>query len=280
MLATRTVIAMVLTAGCFLLPTPVLAKNKTAAVDEHLNQLHPGSFSVEYQPSQKFTEIAKMIEAQRRLQNWVKYLTATYSLANDIKIIFKDCGQPNAFYDPDKRQIELCYEIINEMLVLMGKQYDDANKAKRAAGNALTFIFLHEVGHALSHAYGFQVNGLAAEVKADELATYILLSRPIREGKIYVAANGAQYFALLGNRSSKGTPGDREMADEHLPDKMRYFQIVCWIYGSAPTPANKAVVVGKDIGMPEERANRCPGEYEQMKATWDEALRLHRPSDD
>jgi hypothetical protein len=149
MLETRRRIAIVLTAGCFLGSAPALARDKAAGVDDLLNQVGQGSFSVEYQPSQKFREIAKMIEAQRRLQNWVKYLTATYNIARDIKIIFKDCGEPNSYYIPDKRQIVLCYDIINEMLDLMGKQYEDANEAKRAAGNALTFIFLHEVGHAL-----------------------------------------------------------------------------------------------------------------------------------
>ena len=271
-------IAVVLTAGCFFLSTPVLAKNKHADVDDLLNHVELGSFSVEYQPSERFKEIAKMMAERHRLRNWVKYLNATYNTAKDVKIIFRDCGASNAYYLPDQRQIVLCYDIVNEMREVFREDYESAD-ADRMAGDALTFIFLHELGHALVHIFGLKVTG-TPETNADQVATYILLSRPAREGKINVAVNGALYFGLRASRFSEKPTSDEDMADEHPPDKRRYYQILCWVYGDSPIPENKVLFMGKDIGMSERRLNRCPAEYQEMESAWDEKLEPYQIGDD
>jgi Putative metallopeptidase len=264
----------ILAVGCFVVSMPAIAQDKAPAAED--TSAKP--FSVVYQPSLKFKEIAKTIKDGRRLQHWVRYLNATYDLEKDIVIIFADCGMPNAYYAPDKHQIVLCYDIINEMTEVFGRYYKSSEEVKQAARNALTFVFLHEVGHALIDANGLHLTGIP-ETNADQLATYILLSRPIKEGKINVAFDGAQYFGLLGeNRLSEKAPGDEQMEDEHPLSKQRYFQILCWVYGSSPTPHNKAVIMA--AGMSERRLSRCPGEYQNVKSAWDERVEEPEESDD
>ena len=62
--------------------------------------------------------------------------------------------------------------------------------------------------------------------------------------------------------------------DEHSLDEQRYFNIVCWVYGSAPEKYQS--LLGREWGLPRERAERCAGEYDRMSRAWNAVLEPHK----
>jgi hypothetical protein len=59
------------------------------------------------------------------LAETAKWLDETYRLPNTITFAAEECGEDNAFYDPETRTVTLCYEMIDE---LYGLAEDRSNK--------------------------------------------------------------------------------------------------------------------------------------------------------
>jgi hypothetical protein len=57
--------------------------------------------------------------------------------------------------------------------------------------------------------------------------------------------------------------------DEHSLDVQRYYNILCWFFGSNPQE-NQTIV--SEEGLAEERAIRCPGEHQQIYTSWGRLL--------
>ncbi|MET0284227.1 MAG: DUF4344 domain-containing metallopeptidase, partial [Polyangiales bacterium] len=56
---------------------------------------------------------------------------------------------------------------------------------------------------------------------------------------------------------------------EHSLNQQRFYQILCLVYGSNPR-AYQALV--SDGVLPASRAQRCPAEYAQKSAAWEQLL--------
>jgi hypothetical protein len=73
-----------------------------------------GRIQVRYGPTQ--SEAGKALEQQlrrsRAYETLAAMLSALFSLPYDIPITLTDCGQENAFWDPEKKQLTICYEMI------------------------------------------------------------------------------------------------------------------------------------------------------------------------
>ena len=65
---------------------------------------------------------------------------------------------------------------------------------------------------------------------------------------------------------------DLDFADEHPVDEQRWFTMACLMVGSDPEKYD--YLVGDD-GLPEERAEACPYEYEKISESWDKLLEPH-----
>jgi len=59
------------------------------------------------------------------------------------------------------------------------------------------------------------------------------------------------------------------MADEHSLSLQRFFNLVCWVYGS--DPQKHADLVANGV-LPQARAARCPHEYAQLDRSWSTLL--------
>ena len=57
--------------------------------------------------------------------------------------------------------------------------------------------------------------------------------------------------------------------DEHSLGEQRWYNIVCWSYGSDPEGLSD--LVGDDW-LPEARASQCPDEFARMSKAWDTLL--------
>ena len=137
--------------------------------------------------------------------------------------------------------------------------YND-KKAYDKMFDAVRFVFLHEIGHALIDTYKLPVTA-NEEDAADRCSAFINLEELGEDGVQAVLA-AAEAFQI----ESKQTSGrDRNMADEHLLSEQRFYNSLCMLYGS--NSEKYASIVTKGY-LPKERAVRCKTEYQRTVESW------------
>lgn len=129
--------------------------------------------------------------------------------------------------------------------------------------NNLLGIFYHELGHALIDQLELPIFG-QEEDAADVLSVFLIDAFFEEESAVQMAYDTA--FGFLGE--AENAP---EIAfwDVHGPDLQRYYNLVCLFYGANPEERDD---VAEDLGLPEERAEYCPDEFEQAAHSWGGAL--------
>lgn len=179
-------------------------------------------------------------------------------------MIGSQCDQPNAFWDASDRSMTICYEDAADGLDIY-TQLGDPDPAA-AALNAEWATFFHETGHMVIDLYDLPVVG-REEDAADQLAAFLLLAPgpdgQIDPGSVQAVKDFAQVFEEYDARS--GEIDSADFADEHSMNLTRMYNLECWLYGADPD-ANADVVT--DGSLPQERADRCEDEYQQLSDSW------------
>jgi len=242
--------------------TPNSADTGPASVSPATSQkiADEGDLSVEYRPSESHRALADAVKQAGVLALLMPDLNRSLSLPRDLPVIFDDCGQINAFYSSQKGRITICYELVDYLEKALLKGYPKADDAETALRNALAFVFFHELGHALIDIYNLDITG-REEDAADQVATVLLLKLP--HGEV-MAIHGALAFGLLA--AGDGNIADLPFWDVHSFGKQRYFNIICWVYGSNPDPTFRDAVT--KAGLPASRSERCIPEYRRMQKAW------------
>ncbi len=176
------------------------------------------------------------------------------ALPRDVPVISAECGGPNAFYNPKKHAVVLCYELVRIFYNKFLEGGGDDQKASDQTLNALTFVLLHEMGHAAIGELDLGVTG-GEEDAVDDLAALLLLEAEQPRW----AVDGALSMALL----SQGRKPS--YFDEHSLGPQRFYNIVCIVFGSNPKKFMKLV---DDKVLPAKRARRCPTEYQRKNKAW------------
>lgn len=124
-------------------------------------------------------------------------------------------------------------------------------------------IFYHELGHALIDILGLPIFG-QEEDAADVLSIFLIDAFYEEEAAVQIAYDAA--FGFLGEAEAT-----TEIAfwDVHGPDLQRYYNTVCIFYGANPEEREDVAI---ELGLPEERAEYCPDEYDQAAASWGAAM--------
>lgn len=117
------------------------------------------------------------------------------------------------------------------------------------AQNALTFYTLHEIGHALIDIFMLPITGREEDV-ADQMATFLLIGG--KDGMILDAAES--FYTDLSTIQVEDLPFE----DEHSLDPQRFYNILCWTYGS--DTKNYQYLVDDKL-LPIERAEVCENEF-------------------
>jgi len=192
-------------------------------------------------------------------------LARRYAMPNDMDVTFDECGMINAFYAPSQAAITFCYELLQLLTdVFLPADGSWTQEAQDQISGAIWFIMMHEVGHALVHQLDLPITGREEDV-ADQLAVWTLME---------TGDKGAQ-AALSGTLAIQPATAEFEnadFADEHSLGPQRLFNVLCWIYGSDPDKYGGIVADGH---LPEERAVRCPGEWDRMSKAWQRLLAPH-----
>ncbi|PSL20178.1 DUF4344 domain-containing metallopeptidase [Shimia abyssi] len=166
--------------------------------------------------------------------------------------------------------------MINKFLVLIAMAYALATPARAEVEfdktpdevlgyveSNLLGIFYHELGHALIDILGLPIFG-QEEDAADVLSVFLIDAFYEEDTAVQLAYDTA--FGFLGEAENTG---DVAFWDVHGPDLQRYYNLVCIFYGANPDERDD---VAQDLGLPQDRAEYCPDEYEQAADSWGRAL--------
>lgn len=234
-------------------PTP--ATSTTKIKDE-------GDFTVEHVDvtNPKYTEIDREVRNEKLLEKAADQLNKSLVLPHDIVLRTKVCGEVNAFYDPADPSVTVCYELMEHFYKVFRSGGASSDKAYDKMFDAVRFVFLHEIGHALIDTYKLPVTG-NEEDAADRCSAYVNLEELGDDGVKAVFA-AAEAFQI---ESKQGTTDRRDMADEHLLQEQRFYNSLCMIYGSNPSKYSNIFTDGY---LPKERAVRCESEYQRTSDSW------------
>ncbi|HUQ31741.1 MAG TPA: DUF4344 domain-containing metallopeptidase [Pyrinomonadaceae bacterium] len=232
-----------------------------------------GNFSVEYSAvkSPEFARLNEQFRQQRMLESIADDLNASIAIPENVVITFKECGQPNAFWDPRNKQIVMCYELMAQMSEDFKAVAKTQDQLGEMVGGALTFAFIHELGHCLIDVLKLPSTG-REEDAVDQLSTFVLISLKGEDGE-KMAISGAISWGIQYEKikQSGKTAAELDMlwADEHSMDGQRFYNILCWVFGHNP---NKYMALVNDP-LPEARAMRCPAEYSRLAHAWLDLLK-------
>ncbi len=210
-------------------------------------------------PTKVHQNIKQVLSHSQYLKDLLGYFNQNLKLPRNIPIRFEDCGEGNAFYDPDTVSISMCYELIagfSKLEAGYGLSKEDQLL------NASEFTLLHELGHALAHQLRLPITG-KEEDAVDEFAALALLKLGDDDG----ITSGILQF--LDYAEKAGTP-DEILWDSHSLDLQRMYDMGCIVVGKS---SKRFVEIVKAIDLPKERLEECPQEYQDALYAWNTILK-------
>ena len=143
--------------------------------------------------------------------------------------------------------------------------YDEATESY-VESNVLG-IFYHEMGHALIDILELPIFG-QEEDAADVLSVFLVDAFFEEDTAVQLAYDTA--FGFYNDAEASDKAGyEVPYWDVHGPDLQRYYNLVCLFYGANPDERDD---VAEELGLPEERADYCPDEYDQAAGSWGNVL--------
>ncbi|MGO4442107.1 DUF4344 domain-containing metallopeptidase [Mycobacterium sp. 2YAF39] len=212
----------------------------------------------------------KIQQENHMLEDLAEDINQSLKLPHDIALKGSQCGQPNAFWSESDNAITMCYEDTDWSEGVF-KKAGDADPIQSAL-NSEYATFYHEVGHMTISIYDLPVTGREEDV-ADQASAFILLT-PGEDGQDPESVDSVKDFArgFAASAEVQTEYSDDQMADEHSLDLQRVYNLECWIYGSNPEANGDLVANGQ---LPEDRAQGCPAEWEQLDQAWSTLLDPH-----
>lgn len=245
----------------------------------------PGStgkyaFVPEYDPPDDRSLLAgqKLMKDNHLLEDWAQTANDGFFPPANIPITAQQCDEVNALWDPDSRSIVICYEMIDYLLGLF-REPEKGEKSKpkpkdvdTSVVGAMDGIFYHELGHGLIDLYDLPATG-REEDSVDQLAALVLIQG---------AEDQDDYTDIIstietwGRMSRNEAVDNRAFADEHSLSRQRYYNMMCYLYGSNH---NAFLQLVSDGELPLSRAQRCEEEYRKMAHAWSTLLDPHLRKD-
>ena len=240
-----------------------LASQPSHSNQDTQNALDKGDLKLQYQPRKSPRAGSNVATNPQVLQQVVANLNDKIALPWDVAILFQDCDEPDAHYDPETHSITICYQLIDEYYDLFAQKIKDKGRLDDAVRGALAATFFHEFGHGLVDAWKLPVTG-KEEDAVDQLSTLVLINNTDYGERM--ALDGAIAFQLYADLERGQT---KIYWDEHSLDEQRFYDIICLIYGHAPD--RHADLVKKGV-LPEERAELCQEDYPKVASAWRQLL--------
>lgn len=191
-------------------------------------------------------------------------LDRLYRLPRPLPIKFEDCGQPNAFYSGSEHSIRICHELFGMLdQVFTAAGISDPAKVAKLTRETVTWVFFHELGHALVGELDLAITG-RGEDAADEVATLLLAAHPAGRK---AAVSAARWFDIESKRAKRSV-----FWDTHSMDGQRVVTITCLLY--AADPATYAPLMTA-LAVPAARLAKCKRDYPLRMKAWRSLLAPH-----
>lgn len=209
---------------------------------------------------ESFNEIHDILLTTSFYNDLILKLNDTYNFPQDIDVVFLECGEENAFYDPETVTIQMCYELIQKYADIFIEEYQGEYSDEVILAGY--FTFLHEFGHAIVDQYELPIIVKEEDV-VDSFATILLL----QTGEEDAVIAGIEQFDIDAEEDEEFE--ELPFWGEHSLSIQRVYNIACLVYGSDTD--RYADFIGDDF-LPEERAEGCSEEYEQAIEGWETLL--------
>lgn len=201
---------------------------------------------------------ARWLQDIEFLEYETEWLNENFRLPYNVTIEAVECDEANAFYIPSEKKVQLCYEYIDNLDVLLQtirerESYEDLDNF---VFDVTYSVLYHEVAHAILDVYDIPYTGLEENV-ADQFEA-LMLSRT--EGGQDMLYNVGTYY-LYSSELEAPTP----YWDTHAGNMQRFYNISCWSYGEDPVYNQDLITDG---WLPEDRAVWCEEEYDQIKTAF------------
>jgi hypothetical protein len=220
--------------------------------------------------SERYVELANAFGQDDVLHQLARDLNLSLKLPVALGLRYAECGEANAQYHPGEREIRLCLELVERLADDFGARLDDDRELAAAVAGANLFIVLHEAGHALVDVLELPITG-REEDAVDQLSAWLLIGDEAGDVAVLSAATA---FSMAGDERGVA---DGDFADAHSLDQQRYFNMVCWVYGSAPDTHSD---LPRLAGLPLARANGCAEEFARLHRSWSRLLDAYRRQPD
>ncbi len=153
----------------------------------------------------------------------------------------------------------VCYEMIAAIERLVGQRTSDRNLAQSVIIGAFVQTALHETSRAIFEILDVPIWGRERDA-ADRLAALIMTQ--FGEDVSRTAIIGTADLFMWSDKTWTGS----DFSDTGSPDYQRFFNYVCIAYAAAPLQFGDMVDRGI---LPKRRAERCQGEYDQIRRAFD-----------
>jgi len=201
--------------------------------------------------------VAEWLQEWSATEEIASGLNATFRLPRDLFLAHGQCGQVNAFFDPNQDAVLMCYELVGDV-------YDEFETAlgdtevdtwPQLVIDTYWFVLFHEIGHGLVHYYDLPVTG-SQEDAVDEFAAVVL----VLNGRAQAVVSAALYWQLSdgGDAPTRG-----QLADSHGLNMQRMYNQLCWVYGSDPSNWGTLLEYYPELGN-----RNCESEYQQKRDAW------------
>jgi hypothetical protein len=128
-------------------------------------------------------------------------------------------------------------------------------------------IFYHELGHAIIDIEQVPIFG-QEEDAADVFSVFLIDALFDEETATNLAYDAS--FGFWGEVLAREAEGyDVTWWGVHGPDEQRFYNTVCLFYGANP---DERETFAEDLGLPEDRAEYCPEEYDMAASSWGAVL--------
>jgi len=231
-----------------------------------------GDFKVAYEPTERFAEWENWLKDTGWLEGWVQYFNQQFALPHDVTVRLKECeqekpcGESSACYDYQKYEIIMCYHMIDDTARAFENLHLNEDELSQAIVASMLWTFLHETGHALIALWQLPVLVKEEDV-VDQIATMFLLEsgedgekaalRAATEWRQWAQAADIQHMAFWRI---------------HTLDLQRFYNTICLLYGKDPkryaSLVHENCSSGTDACLPQERAQWCEAEYQQLQWSW------------
>lgn len=255
-------LALAAMAGAAMTAAPAVAAAKTEQI------------AIEYKvpANPDFKPMYEILRQQQVLEKTEIFLSP-FKLPRKVVFQFSECaGEDDAFYGDNT--ITMCYELVKRLVDTMPKdiQFKRFETVDTVIGPLVDTI-LHEFAHALFDILRIPLLG-REEDAADQVAAYIYLQFDEKIAKRLVFGTAYNFYTESQAAGAAQTRDqfNTEFSEVHSTPMQRAFNLLCMAYGSDPEAYQGLVELNF---LPEERAETCGEEYEQVQDAVEALIRPH-----